>query len=98
MKLFIKVVSVITIFSFFTCQTKTSEDMFPGPKDITLSWELISNILDKPGQCEVAFSIKNKGPIELSDKGWNMYFSHLTGSVVKNSEDGPFKVIYHNNL
>ncbi|MEI7831322.1 MAG: hypothetical protein WCI31_16200, partial [Prolixibacteraceae bacterium] len=55
--------------------TSPSSDTIPGSSDLTVKWELVTNMHQGKNQLLAAFTIYNKSKMTLRNKGWAMFFS-----------------------
>ncbi len=60
------------IFFMWSC----SQDKWPAPDEIAISWEVISNTYD-PDEAKVKarFTIKNNSKTTLNDKNWQLFYN-----------------------
>lgn len=66
-----------------------------GKAQLSLEWELITNLHDSEYNAEAVFSLKNKGEL-LNEDNWTIYFSMYPMNVKSKFEDEPIEIEHIN--
>lgn len=70
---------ILTLFSInWSCTTDSKSASY----DISISWELISNVLGDDVGCRAAFTIKNEGSSTLGNTGWTLYYNQTNRKIL----------------
>jgi len=75
--------------------SKQSEPL-PGPSDIDVRWDLITNMYQGKNQALAAFTIYNHSKMTLGSKGWAMFFSQLPPTPIIEDSVRVAKVVHIN--
>ncbi|MEX2234151.1 MAG: family 20 glycosylhydrolase [Cyclobacteriaceae bacterium] len=65
-------------------------------KNISVRWEIVSNLIDTPNAFEARFTLKNHGTFDLDDKNWALFFNIAPRPILENKVPQPATVRHIN--
>jgi hexosaminidase len=68
----------------------------PGPEEIEVSWELISNTYHDDARVMAEFTIRNNSGFRLNDHNWALFYSQAPRRIIGSTEDSPAEVQWIN--
>ncbi len=78
-------ISIIMLVAFTTVSCNMQK--WPGPDEIAISWEVLSNTFDEQAMVRAKFIVENNSETTLSSNNWELYFNQSPRFLIKTHEE-----------